>query len=119
MDVMPDDAGSGGGGGSPSLEARVGRLEDRMTDVRVLLGSMDGRLTAVDGRLTAVEGRLGAVEGRLGAIENKLTAIGEAVAEIKGRVMQSPTWVQLLVALIATWGAGATMVGVIYRLGIK
>jgi hypothetical protein len=73
------------------LEPRVARLEDDMKEVKVSLRS----------------------------IEAKLTSIAESVAEIKGRVSQSPTWLQLLVALIATWGAGAAIVAVVVRFASK
>jgi hypothetical protein len=73
------------------LEPRVARLEDDMKEVKVSLRS----------------------------IEAKLTSIAESVAEIKGKVSQSPTWLQLLVALIATWGAGAAIVAVVVRFAYK
>jgi hypothetical protein len=73
------------------LEPRVARLEDDMKEVKLSLKS----------------------------IEAKLTLIAESVAEIKGKVSQSPTWLQLLVALIATWGAGAAIVAVVVRFASK
>jgi hypothetical protein len=73
------------------LEPRVARLEDDMKELKVSLRS----------------------------IEAKLTSIAESVAEIKGKVSQSPTWLQLLVALIATWGAGAAIVAVVVRFASK
>jgi hypothetical protein len=73
------------------LEPRVARLEDDMKEVKVSLRS----------------------------IEAKLTSIAESVAEIKGKVSQSPTWLQLRVALIATWGAGAAIVAVVVRFAYK
>jgi hypothetical protein len=73
------------------LEPRVARLEDDMKEVKVSLRS----------------------------IEAKLTSIAESVAEIKGKISQSPTWLQLLVALIATWGAGAAIVAVVVRFASK
>jgi hypothetical protein len=73
------------------LEPRVARLEDDMKEVKLSLRS----------------------------IEAKVTSIAESVAEIKGKVSQSPTWMQLLVALIATWGAGAAIVAAVVRLVSK
>jgi hypothetical protein len=73
------------------LEPRVARLEDDMKEVKLSLRS----------------------------IETKVTSIAESVAEIKGKVSQSPTWLQLLVALIATWGAGAAIVAVVVRFASK
>jgi len=69
------------------LEQRVARVEEDMRDVKAILRS----------------------------IEAKLNSIDVSVAEIKGRVSQFPTWIQLLVALIATWGAGAAIVAVLVR----
>src|SRR3954464_7064574 len=62
-------SGRSGGDGpeEPMLEARVARLEDDMKEVKALLRS----------------------------IEAKLTLIAESLAEIKGKVSQSPTWLQL------------------------
>ena len=59
------------------------------------------------------------VKTTLRSIEIKLNSVAEAVGEIKGRVSQSPTWLQLLVALVATWGAGAAIVAVVIRLVAK
>jgi hypothetical protein len=70
-----------------SLERRVERLEDDMADVKASLR----------------------------AIDDKLNLVIEGVAEIRGRMTQTPTWIQLLVALIATWGAGAAIVAGVVR----
>jgi len=77
----------GGGPEDPMLEQRVGRLEEDMKDIKASLRSMDAKLGSID----------------------------VSVAEIRGRISQSPTWLQLLVALIATWGAGAAIVAVVVR----
>ena len=71
-----------------ALERRVERLEEDMTDVKASLRSIEG----------------------------KVDSLVESVAEIRGRVSQSPTWLQLIVALIATWGAGAAIVAGVTRL---
>jgi septal ring factor EnvC (AmiA/AmiB activator) len=81
----------GSGPEDPMIEARVARLEEDIKDVKASLKS----------------------------IETKLTSIAESIAEIKGKVSQSPTWLQLLVALIATWGAGAAIVAVVVRFAYK
>jgi chromosome segregation ATPase len=70
-----------------SLDRRVERLEEDMTDVKASLRSIEG----------------------------KVDSLVEGVAEIRGRVSQSPTWLQLLLALIATWGAGAAIVATAIR----
>jgi hypothetical protein len=74
-----------------SLERRVERLEDDMTDVKSSLRSIEG----------------------------KVDSLVEGVAEIGGRISQSPTWLQLLVAPIATWGAGAAVVATVIRFAPK
>ncbi len=65
-----------------SLERRVERVEEDMTDVKASLRSIEG----------------------------KVDKLIDGVAELRGRASQSPTWLQLLIALIATWGAGAAIV---------
>jgi len=69
------------------LEQRVSRLEEDMKEVKASLKSIDA----------------------------KLTSIAVSIAEIKGKISQSPTWIQLLIALIATWGAGAAIVAALIR----
>jgi hypothetical protein len=81
----------GGGPEGPMLEQRVARLEEDMREVKLTLKS----------------------------IESKLGSIAENVAEIKGKVAQSPTWIQLLIALIATWGAGAAIAAALIRFAPK
>ena len=95
-DILPFPPGTarsthGGGPEDPVLEQRVARLEEDLKDVKASLKS----------------------------IENKLTSIAESVAEIKGKISQSPTWIQLLVGLIATWGAGAAIVAALIRFAPK
>ena len=90
-DVVPFQSGGGDGPEDPMLEQRVARLEDDMRDIKASLRSIDARLTSID----------------------------ISVAEIKGRVSQSPTWIQLLLALIATWGAGAAIVAAVVRFAPK
>jgi len=74
-----------------SLDRRVERLEEDMTDVKASLRSIEG----------------------------KVDSLVEGVAEIRGRISQSPTWIQLLLALIATWGAGAAIVATAIRFSPK
>jgi len=59
------------------------------------------------------------VNTSLRSIEGKVGSLVEGVAEIRGRIPQSPTWLQLLVALIATWGAGAAIVAALTRFAPK
>jgi hypothetical protein len=92
FEVIPGGkSGDAGEPEDPMLEQRVARLEEDMKDVKSSLRS----------------------------IEAKLVTIGESVAEIKGKVSQSPTWIQLPIALIATWGAGAAIVAALIRFAPK
>jgi len=59
------------------------------------------------------------VKASLKSIESKLSSIEVSVARIEGKLSQSPTWIQLLVALIATWGAGAANVAAMVRFASK
>jgi hypothetical protein len=59
------------------------------------------------------------VKASLRSIDEKLNSVVEGVAEIRGRVSQAPTWLQLLMALIATWGAGAAIVAALLRFASK
>jgi hypothetical protein len=59
------------------------------------------------------------VKASLKSIEAKLTSIEVSAARIEGKLSQSPTWIQLLIALIATWGAGAAIVAALVRLVSK
>ncbi|MBK5962293.1 hypothetical protein CCR97_29495 [Rhodoplanes elegans] len=104
MDRTPDGSETGGGG-MPPLDLRVARLEDGLADLKTLLRT--------------IEAKLGAMDTKLSALDTKLSTVAESVAEMRGRLPQSPTWVQLIVALIATWGAGAATVGSNFRLGIR
>jgi septal ring factor EnvC (AmiA/AmiB activator) len=97
--VVPGGRGYGGRGPEdPMLEQRVERLEEDMKDVKTSLRAVDTKLGAIEVGLARIEGRLAGIEGRLS---------------------QSPTWLQLLVALIATWGAGAAIVAALLRFAVK
>jgi hypothetical protein len=67
----------------------------------------------------ALEDDMTDVKSSLRSIEGKVDSLVEGVAEIRGRISQSPTWLQLLVALIATWGAGAAIVATVIRFAPK
>ena len=69
------------------LEHRVGRLEEDAKDIKASLKSIDGKLNSIE----------------------------VSLAEIKGRVSQAPTWLQLISAILATWAAGAAIVFTLLR----
>ena len=70
-------------------------------------------------RVARFEADINDIKASLRSIETKLNSIGESVAEIKGKISQAPTWIQLLIALIATWGAGAAIVAALIRFAPK
>jgi hypothetical protein len=72
-----------------AFERRVERLEEDMGDVKVSLRSIEGKVDRLVEGVAEIRGRITGIEGRLS---------------------QAPTWIQLLVALIATWGAGAAII---------
>jgi hypothetical protein len=59
------------------------------------------------------------VKMTLRSIEGRLTSIEVSMARIEGKISQSPTWIQLLVALIATWGTGVAIVAALIRFSPK
>jgi septal ring factor EnvC (AmiA/AmiB activator) len=77
-----------------SLERRVERLEEDMTDVKVSLRNIETKVDKLVEGVAEIRGRIAGIEGRLS---------------------QAPTWIQLLVALIATWGAGAAIIAAAVR----
>lgn len=72
-----------------ALERRVERLEEDMTDVKASLRSIEGKVDRLIEGVAEIRGRVTGIEGRLA---------------------QAPTRIQLLVALIATWGAGVAII---------
>jgi hypothetical protein len=95
------DNDTDGGGGQPSMEFRIARLEDDMREVKTGLKEIVSRLVAIEISLAKIDGRITGLEGRLAGIEGRLQAIPSA-------------W-QLFVALITTWSAGAAIVFAMIR----
>jgi hypothetical protein len=63
-----------------------------------------------------LEARIAQLEAKVDRIDTTTRSIEVSLAEIKGKLSQSPTWVQLLVALLATWGAGAAIIAAMSRI---
>jgi hypothetical protein len=83
-------------------------------------GDGEGReYSMLEQRVAHVEDDVSEIKTSLRSIETKLNSIAESVAEIKDKISQSPTWIQLLDALIATWGAGAAIVAALIRFAPK
>ncbi len=74
------------------------------------------RWTALERRVEHLEEDMTDVKAPLRSIEGQVDSLVEGVAAIRGRVSQSPTWLQLIVAIDATWGAGAAIVAGVTRL---
>jgi hypothetical protein len=100
-EVVPFKSGGGSSGPEdPMLEQRVAKLEEG----------------------------LGRIELRLASIESELKHIPKAadygalradVAEIKGRLANMPTTLQLIVMLITTWSVGAGLVFALLRFSAR
>ncbi len=63
-----------------------------------------------------LEARIAQLETKVDRIDATTRSIEVSLAEIKGKLSQSPTWIQLLVALLATWGAGAAIIAAMSRI---
>jgi len=105
MERGRDEFGEGGGGsGGGMLERRVAKLED---DV----GEMKTSLKAIEAAVAEIK-HLPKMSDFL-ALQKDFGALKADVARIDGRVSTLPTWWMLLIAILATWGAGA---GIVYAL---
>ena len=85
------------------LEARVGRLEDGMKDVKSALVAIQAELRHMPraSDLTSLRG--------------ELSALAAEVAEVKGRVSQMPTLLQVMIVVLTTWSVGTAMVFTLLR----
>jgi DNA-binding GntR family transcriptional regulator len=90
------------------LEARVGRLEEDLRDVRATLARLEPML--IELLHTAAK------KSDLERIEARLAETREEVKEMKGALSRSPTINHLLAATISTWIAGAGIVFALMRL---
>ena len=82
-----------GGPEGPMLEQRVARLEQ-------ILERLEPKITEI--LLT-------------GAKQTDIQKLQVELAEARGRVSMLPTWWMLIVAIVATWSAGAGIVFVLVR----
>ena len=101
----------------PGMEARFSALEASVGEVRTVLGRLEPLLGRIDGRLGAVETRLGAVETRLGAFDDRLRGVELGVAELKGRVTELPTTIQVFNHMLGLLGGVVAVIGVNLAVG--
>jgi hypothetical protein len=57
-----------------------------------------------------LEQRVAKLEADVSEIKTSVKSIEVMLAEIKGKLSQSPTWLQLIGVVISTWMAGAGIV---------
>lgn len=57
-----------------------------------------------------LEQRVAKLEADVSEIKTSVKSIEVMLAEIKGKLSQSPTWLQLIAVVISTWMAGAGIV---------
>ncbi len=77
------------------MEERVIRLEQKVDRIENVLAQLAPKITEI--LLT-------------GAKQSDIQKMHVELAEVKGKVSMLPNWWMLVVALIATWGAGAGIV---------
>ncbi len=81
------------------LEQRVGRLEDDMREVKASLKGIEAAVAEIKHLPKASD----------------YASLKADLAELKGRMAQAPTLLQLTVVMISTWSAGAAMVFTLLR----
>lgn len=81
------------------LEKRVAALEADMKDVKASLKAIETAVSEIKHLPKASD----------------LARVEKEMAELKGKISMLPTWWQLLVGVIATWGAGAAIVFALNR----
>ena len=96
-DPAPDLAGGGGPPHDPGMEARVSALEASFGDLKTILARLEPTLARVDDRTRKMETDLASMDGRFRKIEtDMLPKLGADVAELKGRISQLPSTIQMI-----------------------
>ncbi|MGA2045186.1 MAG: hypothetical protein ABSG83_17670 [Roseiarcus sp.] len=100
MSVIPfGEKGEGGDGpDDPMLERRVARLEDKVDRIEAAIIRIEPRISEIAGELRHLPK------------SNDIGLLRADIDEIRGRLSMLPTWWMLVVALTATWSAGAGIV---------
>lgn len=86
------------------LEQRVARLEEDMKEVKSTLKGIEAAVLEIRTELKHVPKMV------------DHAALKSEVAEIRGRMSQMPTLLQLVVIVITTWSAGAAIVFTLLRI---
>jgi predicted component of type VI protein secretion system len=80
------------------LEQRVARLEDKVDRIEAAIVRIEPRISEIVGEVRQLPKA------------NDIASLKADIAEVRGRLSMLPTWWMLVVALIATWSAGAGIV---------
>lgn len=100
-EVLPFKSGGGGSGPEdPMLEQRVTRLEDDMKEIRSALARIEAELKHMPKAMD-------------------YAALRSEVAEIKGRLTNLPTTLQMIVMLITVWSVGSGIIFAVLRFAVK
>jgi hypothetical protein len=117
--VVQNDLTFGGGSGpeDPMLE-RIEKLETKTDRIEAILLRLEPKITelfltcAKQSDLTALKVEVGEIKAEIKYIPkaNDYSSLRADISKIEGRTSMLPTWWMLLIAMLATWGAGASIV---------
>ena len=74
------------------------------------VASLEERLVKLDMKIDRIDEALRRIEPAIRDIGSKFSDFGARVAGVEGQMKAMPTFLQLAVALITTWSAGAAIV---------
>ena len=83
----------GSGSNDPTLGQRVDRLEDDVTEIKMLLRDQQRVLTDIQVKLGTIDGRITGLEGRIAGLDAKISALPS-------------TWT-ILGIVFTTWAPGS------------
>jgi chromosome segregation ATPase len=94
-----------GGGGSvgPTLDQRVSAVERRVERI-------ESKIDRIDEALRRIESALKELASDSKELRKQLGDLSVRVASVEGQLKNLPTVLQLFLALITTWSAGAAIV---------
>jgi hypothetical protein len=98
-------AKSGSGGPEdPMIEQRVAKLESDMQEMKASLKIIEAAVGEIK-HLPKMNDYV--------SLQKDFGSLKSDVSELKGKLSNLPTWWMLMLAILATWGAGA---GIVYAL---